>query len=169
MWGLWENKGKTAPPLIGPECMDGGGTESNTKASVRGAGVPPPGSSSSDGDGATALRWDLPVGMEGWGPRVDVHSPAPGDAVPGLPSAAVPPPGASVPWGSCSALEHAARNAGQPPAGPAGAGPAAKPPQASWNLFGHSNCSLRSTTCLLASYMLEHPPTAGSRGDRNHI
>lgn len=49
--------------------MDGGGTESNTKASVGGAGVPLPGSSSSEGDGATALRRDPPVGMEGWGTR----------------------------------------------------------------------------------------------------
>lgn len=86
--------------------------------------------------------------------------------MPGLPSAAKLPPYASVPWGSCSALEHGARRAGQPSAGPARAAPAqskaAKLPQASWNLCGYGDCFLKNTGCFFGSYMLERPPTSGA-------
>lgn len=89
--------------------------------------------------------------------------------MPGPPSAAVPPPYASVPWGSCSVLEHAASRAGQPPAGPAGAAPAAKLPQASGNLCGYSNCFLDCAACSPASYMLEQPPSASASKGRSHM
>lgn len=147
--GTGRTKKNPRPPIsMGLKYLDRGGTNGNAKTSMGRAGsggLPPaPGSWSSEGDGAVVLRWDPPIGMEGWGGAsgIGVHSPAAGDTVPGPPSAAVPPPYASVPWGSCSVLEHAPSRAGQPPAGPAGAAPAAKLPQASGNLCGYSDCFL---------------------------